>query len=124
MKGFVITDIMLFYDFLKARVIKLSELGQVMHVGYDVAQILLQEHEVVLGGNIVFFSCPNTSLTTLSRPSPFQATNNLIDFFLAGLDPSHNLSGFHPLECPDLVELTLQLSNKRLFIVFIPRPPL
>lgn len=33
---------------LKARVIELGELGQVMHIGNDITQILFQQLEIIL----------------------------------------------------------------------------
>lgn len=42
------THIMLLDDLLEACVVQLGELGQVMHVGDDVAQVLLQQVKVLL----------------------------------------------------------------------------
>lgn len=122
--GLIVTNVVFLNDLLEARVIKLSELGQVMYIRNDVTQALLQTHKVILRRDTVLFSCPISGLTTLSWPSPFQTTYNLIDLLLAGFDSSDNLPGFDPLECPDLVELTLQLCNEPLFVIFVPRAPL
>lgn len=121
----VVTNIVFLDDFLKASVVKLGELGQVVHISNDVTQILFQEREVVLDSGIFFFGRPTaTNLATSPRPSSFQATNDLIDFFLAGSDSSDNLSRLHPLEGPDLVEFALQLCDKSFLVIFIPRAPL
>lgn len=43
-----LTDIMLLDYFLKAGVVELGELGQVMHIGDDITQILFQQLEIIL----------------------------------------------------------------------------
>jgi hypothetical protein len=37
-------------DLLEARVVQLGELGEIVHIGDDVAQILLEQVKVLLGG--------------------------------------------------------------------------
>lgn len=121
----VVTNIVFLDDFLEASVIELGELGQVVHIGDNVTQILLQEHEVVLGRDIFFFGRRiTTRLTSPPRPSSFQATHDIIDFFLASSDPSDNLARLHSLEGPDLVKLGLQLCDEGLLVIFIPRASL
>ena len=49
-----------------------------------------------------------------------QARDDLVDFLFTGFDAADNLTGLYSLEAKDLVELTLQLCDKRLLIVFAP----
>lgn len=60
--------------------------------------------------------------TSSSRPSFLELDNDFIDLFLASLNPSDNLARFHPLKCPDLVELGLELSDEGFLVLLVPRP--
>lgn len=60
--------------------------------------------------------------TSSSWPSFLELGNDFMDLFLASLDPSDDLARFHPLKCPDLVELGLELGDEGFLILFVPRP--
>lgn len=47
--GLAATYIMLLDDLLKAGIIELGELGKIVHIGYDITQVFLEQQEVVLG---------------------------------------------------------------------------
>lgn len=38
---------------LETGVVELSELGKVVDIGDDVAEVFLEEHEIILGGSVV-----------------------------------------------------------------------
>jgi len=103
---------MLLDNLLKASVVQLGESAKIMHIGNDITQILIQQHEVFFQGGIWL---------------PFVLLclrNDIVDLLLASLDPLHNLLALHLLECIDLVELSLQLPDEALLIVFSPVFPL
>ena len=110
-------------NLLEAGIVELCKFGQVVHIGNDIAQIFLEQHEVIFGRNIVFFI--NGSTGSLTGPSSWasslQPSNDFIDLLFAGLDPSHDFPRLHPLEGPNLIKLSLQLGNKSLLVIFVPR---
>ncbi len=111
-------------DLLEACVIELGELGQIVYIGDHITQILLQQHEIILGWNVQLLGGWGTGRVTASsgRPS-LQAGNDFIDFFLTCFDSPNDLSGFYPLKSPDFVELGLQLGHETLLVILIPGSP-
>ena len=110
-------------DLLKSCIIELSKFSKIMHVGDDVAQIFLQQHEVILGRHIVLHQRRSSILRRL-RASLIQSRDHIIDFFLASFYPSYDLSRFDSLECEDLIKLSLKLGNERFLVIFGPLSPL
>lgn len=115
---------MLLDNFLKPSIVQLRELGQIMHIGNNITQILFQKHEVILRRYIVLFRISNISSLCRLRPPLIQASNHIIDFLLAGLDPSHYLSRLDPLEGKHLFELPFQFCDEGFLIIFRPESPL
>ena len=107
---------MLLDDLLKARVVELSELRQVMNIRDDIAQILFKKSELIFRWLVHGLSA--NIITTL--PRLLQMADNFTNFLFTSLDSSYNLSRLHALECENLVQLSLELADERLFIIFCP----
>ena len=101
---------MLLEDFLKASVIQLCELCEVVNVGYDITQILFQQAKLGF--------C--RLVETLGIGGSTQLSNNLVHFPFTALDSLNNFSRLDPLEGKDLLQLPFELGNKSLFVVFAP----
>ena len=90
-----------------------------MHVGNDITQVFLQQHEILLRGDI------RESLGICLRRPPrtllFKPTDNVVNFLFRSLYPSYNFSTLDPLECEDLVELRFEFRDEELLILFGPR---
>lgn len=104
--GDAIAYIVLLDDLLEAGIVELGELGQIMHVGNDVTQVLFEEQEILIAGRIF---------------SSLQARDYLVHFSSTGLDATDDLIPLELLEGEDLVELSLQQSDETLLIVLRPR---
>ena len=117
------THIVLLDDLLKASIVQLRELGQVMHIGNDITQVLLQQHKVILRRYILLFCRSSISIPGRLRAPLIQAPDHKIDFLLTGFDPSYNLSGLDTLKSEDFVEFALQLCNKGFLVIFGPGSP-
>jgi hypothetical protein len=96
---------MLLDDLLEARVVQLRELGQVVHVGDDVAQVLLQQLEVVLGRAVSSIFCPG---------------DDIVDLLLRRSNAADDLVALDLSEGVDLVQLRLELLDKLLLLFFVP----
>ena len=109
---------MLLDDLLESRVIQLRELGQVVNIGYDVTQHLLELQEILIGRR------PTRPDAPLSVPRliliPFDALNDMLDFPFAGLDALHDLLTFDLLKVEDLVEFAFQQGDEIRFVFFGP----
>lgn len=86
---------MLLDDLLEACIIELSELGEVMHVGDDIAQVLLEQFEVPLRRRVL----PGRAMAIV------YLCNNLVDLLLGCCNAADDLFRFHLLESVHLVEL-------------------
>jgi hypothetical protein len=96
---------MLLDDLLEARVVQLRELGQVVHIGNDLAQILLEDVKVLL------------EVTTRSLLRP---VDGLGDLALRRCYAADDLLGLDALEGVDLVELLLELLDEALLRLLVP----
>lgn len=105
---------MLLDDLLEARIIQLGEFGQVMYIGDNVTQHLLQQEEILVGRG-----AGTDTLATVGHA--IQARNDIADIGLAGLDAAHNLLALDLLEVEDLVQLALQQSHKVFLVIVGPR---
>jgi hypothetical protein len=85
---------MLLDNLLEARVVELGEAGQIVHVGNDVAQVLLQQVESLLG----LFG---------ERALLLRARNRIADLLLRRGDAPDNLLALDALERVDLVEFLI-----------------
>lgn len=104
------THIVLLDYLLKARVVQLRELGQIMHIGDDVTQNLLQHQEILIGRSTWPRTRPSTRPSTSLRLAltSTQLSDNFIHILITGLDPTDDLLALDLLEVEDLVELALQ----------------
>jgi hypothetical protein len=100
---------MLLDDLLEARVVQLRELGEVVYIGNDVAQILLQQIKVLLD-----------RVAVLAGRLLLCASDGIVDFLLRGCYATDDLFALNALEGVDLVELLLQLLDKVLFRLLVP----
>lgn len=110
-EGATDTHIVLLDDLLKARVVQLGELGQVMHVGDDIAQVLLEQNEILVRGR---------GLAMASGGLTVEAGDDLVDLALAGLDAADDLLTLDALEGEDLVELALEQGDEALLVLLGP----
>ena len=93
--------VVLLDDLLEARVVQLRELGQVVHVCDDVAQVLLEQVEVLLD-----------RLAVLAQAILLHTPDRLGDLLLRRCYAPNDLLGLDALEGVDLVELLLELLHK------------
>mgnify|MGYP000901296339 CR=1 FL=1 len=108
------THVVLLDDLLEAGVVEAGELGQVVHVGDDVAQVLLEQHEVLVGGG------RRVSGVMGAGGVAVEAGDDLVDLALAGLDAADDLAALEALEGEDLVELALEQGDEALLVVLGP----
>lgn len=114
------TYIMLLDNLLEAGVIELGELGYIMHIGNDVAQIFLKQHEILLGRAIVFGFSSNSIQRRLLRSVMIQARQHIADLLFTGLDPAYDLARFDALKGENLVELRFEHGDERLLVFLGP----
>ena len=115
---------MLLDDLLKASIIQLRKLGQVMHIGDYITQVLFQQQKIIFRRYILLFYLSSISIPGRLWAPLIQSPDHKINFLLAGLDPSDNLSGLDTLKSEDFLELAFQLCNKGFLVIFGPGSPL
>ena len=106
---------MLLDNLLKPGIIQLRELGQIMHVRNNAAQVLLQHLELIL--DILLLLLAHRNAWLLARVEP---RNQLPDLLLLVPDHADQLRGLDLLEGEDLVELELELRDELFLVVFGP----
>lgn len=99
---------MLLDNLVEASIVDLDELGEVVDIGNNIAQVLLQQHELLLAG------------TRLTQAALVKAAYNIFDLTLADLDSPLDLNGLDLLLLVDLFELGLELAHEAALIVFGP----
>lgn len=110
--------IMFLDDLLEAGIIELCELGYIMHVRNDVAQIFLEQHEILFSRTIPSCFPSNSTRRRLFWFVVVQARQHITDFLFASLDPAYNLPRFDALKGENLVELSLEHGDEG-FLVFL-----
>lgn len=99
------SHIVLLDNFLETGIVQLNILGQVVDIGDNVTQVLLEKQKIaVTGGN-------NRASTTGIRRlmlRPIQARDDIRDLLLTCLYPAHDLLALHLLEGEDLVQFALE----------------
>ena len=103
---------MLLDDLLEARVVELGELGQVVDIGDDVAQIFLEQVEVLVKGVV--------ALRRVVLQLALGASDSLVDLLVRGGDATDDLIALDADKGVDLVELLLELLDKVLLRLFVP----
>ena len=83
---------------LKAGVVELSELGKIVDVGNDVAEVFLEEHKIILGGTLV-----KVILGLIARL--LKSLNDFKDLFLGSQYSTTDIVAPHMLKGKDLVQL-------------------
>lgn len=106
------TYVMLLNDLLETRVVQLSELGEVVYVGDDVAQVFLQQVEILLERVLI--------LASLLRLVFLRASDCGIDFFVRSRYTSDDLFALDAYEAVDLVEFLLELLDEALLRLLVP----
>jgi hypothetical protein len=99
-------------DLLEASVVELGELGQVVDIGDDVAQILLEQVKVFVKGIVV--------VRRVVLQLALGAGDGLVDLFVRGSYAADDLVALDTDEGVDLVELLLELLDKVLLRLFVP----
>jgi len=107
--------IVLLDNFLEASVVELDELGQIMHVGDDVAQILLEQHELFFGRSI-------GAAIGGRRPLIVEPRDDLGDLPLARGDASADLARLDLLLRVHLLELEGEGVDEELLVLGGPLP--
>lgn len=116
---------MLLDNLLEPGVIELRELCKIMHIGDDIAQILLQELKVLFGrtlarlGSILIHGVRRGTLSPRWW-SRIKFLHDILDLFLGHFDTADDLAGLDLLESEDFLKLCLKDFNERLFVVFGP----
>lgn len=106
------TYVVLFDNLLKASVVQLNVFRQVVNIRDDVAQVFLQQQEVLI--------CGLMSLRQLSFSRLTQSLDNLVDFLLASLYPPHYFIALQFLKGKHLVQFALEHRDKVLLVVLGP----
>ena len=107
---------MLLDDLLETSVVELCEASEVMNIGDDVAQIFLQQHEVLFQGHIVLSTARRVwRLLVLVRLS-----NDIVDLSFTGLYSLDNFLALDLLKGEHLVQFSLQLLHEALLIFLSP----
>lgn len=109
---------MLFNDLLEARVIELGEFGQVMNIGDDITENLLQQQEVIVGGRRSGWA--NDARAAIARV--VEPLNDVEDLSLADLNSLDDFLTLPLLEEVDLFQLAFQQRHEALLIIFGPFP--
>jgi hypothetical protein len=108
------THIMLLDNLLESGVIDLHKLGEIMHIRNDIAQILLQHHELLLSRGVVVFD----GTISAHRASAVQPRNNIIYLPPTRLDPPLDLPRLALLPCIHPVQLCVEgVNERRLFLL-------
>ena len=113
------TYIMLLDDLLESRVVQLREFGQVVNIGYDVTQHLLEQQKILIGRRPSTRSGARPPVPRLILIA-FDELNDMLHFGLAGLNTLHNLLTLDLLEVEDLVEFAFQQGDEIRFVFFRP----
>ena len=109
----LVTYVMLLDDLLETRVVQLSELGQVVNISNDVAQIFLQQVKVLLERILI--------LASLLRLRVFlRASDSSVDLLLRCCYAADDFLALDAHEAVDLVEFLLELLNKALLRLLVP----
>lgn len=96
--------IVLLDNLLEASVIETGELGQVMNIGNNIGQSLLEVLELLVIGRVV----------------GVEGSNHSANLALGVLNAATNFAGLDLLEGVDLVEFGLQKTNKTLLVLISP----
>jgi len=103
---------MLLDDFLESSIIQLCELGQIMDICYDVAQVFLQQLKILFCGG--FVRVGSTGIFAVG----FQ--NHVMDLLLGRSDPPNDLLALDFLKVVHFIELPLQFLDKALLGLLVP----
>jgi hypothetical protein len=103
------TNVVLFDNLLEARVVELGELGEVVHICDDVAQVFLEQIKVFLDRVAVL------ALSLLLR-----AADSIANLLLRRCYAPNDLLALDALERVDFVELLLELLNEALLRLLVP----
>ena len=117
--------IVLLEDLLESSVVELCKFGQVMYIGYDVAQVLLEEHEVLLGWALLtirYFQSLTLRGAILDGGS-IELCHNISDLFFGRLDATNDFATLYPLKSEDLLKLRLELRHETLLVLLGPWLP-
>ena len=109
---------MLLDNLLKASIVQLSELGQIMDVSNNVAYVVLKQQKMLFGRGI-------SGLARLIAGSILllSSGNNSVNLVLDVVQPLGNIVALVSLEGVDFVQLLLELADKVLLVVFGPWLP-
>lgn len=103
-------------NLLEARVVQLGESCKIVDIGNYVAQVLLQQHEILFQGYI------GLAAVRLIGSLLICLRNDIVYFLLARANSFHNLLALDLLESEDLVQFSFQLLDKLLLVLFVPWP--
>jgi hypothetical protein len=109
---------MLLDDLLEASVVQLSESCQIVNISNDIAQVLLEQHEILLQGHI------GLAAVGLVWGMLICLSYDIVDFLLTSPYSLDNLLALDLLECEDLVQFSFQFLDEALLILFGPWLPL
>jgi hypothetical protein len=99
---------MLLDDLVEASVVQLHELGQVVHIGDDIAEVLFEQHKVLLARAL------------LAGPAVVETSDHVFDLALADRNPSGDLHRLDLLLGMHLVELGLETLDESALVLLGP----
>lgn len=99
---------MLLNNLVEAGIVQLDELGEIVNISNNIAQVLLEKHELFLARSI------------LADATLFEAIDNLLDLALTNGNAAGNLHSLHLLLCVDLFEFALKLADESRLVIFDP----
>lgn len=109
---------MLLDNLLEASIVQLGETCKIMDVGDDIAQVFLQQHEILFQGYI------GLAAMRLVGGLLICLSNDLVDLLFTGAYSLHDLLALDLLESKDLVQFGLQLLDEALLVLVVPWPSL
>ena len=110
------TYIVLLDDLQEAGIVERRESGKVVHVGYDVAEIGLEEVKV-------FVDRLGLIRAQARGPAAVEVAHDVLDGLIGRLDPSDNLFALLALEGEDLIQLGLEPGHEAALVVGGPSSP-
>lgn len=100
--------IVLLDDLVEASVVELNELGKIMDIGNNVAEVLFQEQKLLLAGPV------------LAKATLVETVHDFLDFPLADSNSSRDLHGLDLLLRMDLFEFDLELPHESGLVLLGP----
>lgn len=105
-------------DLLEAGIVELGELCEIVHVGNDITEVLLEQQIILLAGQILkvrlLLLLDGAGVVRLG------AFDHVLHLAFGGADAADDILALDMLEGKDLVQLLLELANESLLVLLGP----